>query len=453
MSKQSVNTIGSPQFINIQPFNPLISKCEIKVLYLGLNRNQSYIDEVAALKMANSLPGTPIVGAYNKEIKDFEDHGHVIEIENGEITFGCKTVPIGFVSPDARVWFQNFLEEDGETGESVERQYLMTDGYLWTGQFEAAREALKGKGQSMELDPEKVSGEWVDCDKSGMEFFIINDAIFSKLCVLGDDVEPCFEGASVTAPIVSKSFSKDPEFGQTLFTMMKELKKALQSEGGLNNMPNSKKEPQTKIEEYTTPIPENVKSEGVEEMEEEVKKQSNQNISEGEEVQEEETQEETPEPTTPVEEEDPAPVETPADPESTTEEGDNGEGGEDASAASEFAKLTDELNALRAELVELREYKARKEDEEKDALIAKYYMLSDEDKAEVVANKSNFSYSEIEAKLALIYVAKNVDFNAEEEGDEEDSTPVTSFSLDDNSTAGFVSPIQEALRQTVQQNY
>ena len=42
---QSVATISNPEFINLQPLeiSPLMSKCEIKVLYLGQNRNLSYI--------------------------------------------------------------------------------------------------------------------------------------------------------------------------------------------------------------------------------------------------------------------------------------------------------------------------------------------------------------------------------------------------------------------------
>ena len=52
-----------------------------------------------------------------------------------------------------------------------------------------------------------------------MEFFIINYAVFSKLCILGDDVEPCFEGSSVTAPKVSASFTKiDDKFYLVLDT-------------------------------------------------------------------------------------------------------------------------------------------------------------------------------------------------------------------------------------------
>ena len=40
----------------------------------------------------------------------------------------------------------------------------------------------------MELDEKSLQGHWAKNTKNEMEFFIINDAIFSKLCILGDDV-------------------------------------------------------------------------------------------------------------------------------------------------------------------------------------------------------------------------------------------------------------------------
>ena len=73
-------------------------------------------------------------------------------------------------------------------------------------------------------------------DKNGKpQFFIINEAIMSKLCILGEDVEPCFEGSSVSAPNVSKTFSMDNDFKKTLFTMMQELQFALQGEQQMDN--------------------------------------------------------------------------------------------------------------------------------------------------------------------------------------------------------------------------
>jgi uncharacterized protein len=223
---RSLATISSPEFINLTPLdiNPLMSACEIKVLYLGENRNHSFITKEVATDMAKTLRGAPIVGYYKEEAEDFRDHGHEVVIDNDGIKFNCKTVPYGFVSPDAQVWFQEF-EDTNDFGETILREYLMTTGYLWTGQFEECKIAVEsdGKPQSMELDEQTLDGHW-EVNKKGMDFFIINDAIFSKLCILGDDVEPCFEGAKVSAPDVSASFSKvDDTFRQTLFTMMQDL--------------------------------------------------------------------------------------------------------------------------------------------------------------------------------------------------------------------------------------
>ena len=230
---QSIATIDSPEFINLQPLDisPLMSSCEIKVLYIGENRNKSFITKEVAMEMSKTLRGAPIVGYYNSNKDDFSDHGEKVTIDDEGIHFECLTKPYGFVAPDAKVWFQKFEETD-EFGESVVREYLMTTGYLWTEQFKECAAVLEeGRPQSMELDEKTLKGSWAQNNKTGIEFFIINDAIFSKLCILGEEVEPCFEGASVTAPVVSSSYTLDDGFKNTLFTMMQELKKVV-SEGG-----------------------------------------------------------------------------------------------------------------------------------------------------------------------------------------------------------------------------
>ena len=228
---QSIATINAPEFINLQPLdiNPMMSKCEIKVLYLGENRNGTSIDKQAASSMAKTLRGAPIVGYYKENNQDFFDHGEQVIMDGDGVHFNTLTKPYGFVSPDAEVWFQEFEEFD-ETGESVTRTYLMTTGYLWSGQFKEAQQIFNdgGKPQSMELDENSLQGFWSKGENSDYEFFIINDAIFSKLCILGDDVEPCFEGASITAPNISKNFTLDDTFKKTLYSMMKELQETLQ---------------------------------------------------------------------------------------------------------------------------------------------------------------------------------------------------------------------------------
>ena len=59
---KSIATIDSPEFINLQQLdiNPLMSSCEIKVFYLGENRNGTSISKEVAKKMSKTLRGAPI---------------------------------------------------------------------------------------------------------------------------------------------------------------------------------------------------------------------------------------------------------------------------------------------------------------------------------------------------------------------------------------------------------
>lgn len=449
-----VETIDNIEFLNLaeSDISPLISKCDIKVFYLGENRNHSYIDKDIAIKMAKSLRAVPIVGAYRKDIEDFGDHGEVIHIEDGEVTFACKTVPYGFVAPDAEVWFQKFIDTD-ELGNDIEREYLMTTGYLWTDQYPEVMSCItEGKGQSMELDGKTMEGHWATNNNTGIEFFIINDAIFTKLCILGDDVEPCFEGASVTSPEVSKNFTKDENFSRTLFSMMNELKFALQNKGG-SDMPEDME--QVEVEETAEDVVEEV--EETEEAAEEVEDFAEDSAEdEGEDSDEEFAcggskkkkyeDEEKDEEGTPAEEDK---EDAPADDSKDDKKKKNPP---TENSLDEVAELQQTIADMREELNSLREFKLQQENLKKDALINKYHMLSDEDKAEVIAHKSEYTCEEIEEKLALIYVKKNVDFSTldgKPEVEEEEVSPLLSFSLD-NETAGFVPPMVDALRQAKQ---
>ena len=95
----------SIEVLNITPVNPLIDKCEIKVLYVGENRNGSVISKEVATEIANSIPGSPIVGFYNEEDEDFEGHNRELEIINGAFRIKDTTRPYGFVDLGAKVWF------------------------------------------------------------------------------------------------------------------------------------------------------------------------------------------------------------------------------------------------------------------------------------------------------------------------------------------------------------
>ena len=227
MKHKSVPLLEHPcEFINVVPVNPLISKCQIKVCYVGdePNRNRSVITKDVARQMANSLPGSPIVGYYNAATKDFEEHNRTIKLSNGKFEIEDATRPYGFVDMNAKCWFQKYLDDD-----EVTREYLVTEGYIWTGQYEEARRIMEqGNNESMELDENTLDASWTKDANGKPQFFIINEAVISKLCILGEEYEPCFEGSNIT-PI---QFSFNDNFQKEMLSMMKELKEYLLSEGG-----------------------------------------------------------------------------------------------------------------------------------------------------------------------------------------------------------------------------
>ena len=464
MGRRSIATIDSPEFLNITPYNPLISQCEIKVLYIGENRNRSYISKEVATEMANSLPGCPIVGYYREDKQDFGDHGDQVIFDGDGIHFNCLTKPYGFVAPDAKVWFQKFQDTD-DFGNTVEREYLMTTGYLWTGQFPECQAVVdEGKPHSMELDEQTLNGHWSENIKTGYEFFIINDAIFSKLCILGDDVEPCFEGSSVTAPEVSKSFSLDNDFKQTLFTMMQELKDLkIALEGGQQmhdveknfstDLDNDGKFTEVEKQNTTEDVSTETDFAKKEDEEKETSEPDDTSKSEDEAKEDEEKEEKF----TKAEDEDEKKKEDEEDKfskkEEDKDEDDKKDDEEDKNdddkdddddkdkkyalleeehqtLQAQFSQLQEEHQALQTSYQALVDFKNEVDNEKKDALISSFYMLSDEDKKDVVENKAKYSLEEIESKLSVICYRKKVSFESNEvETKNNDTQDVTTYNL------------------------
>lgn len=450
------------EFVNIQPLNPLISKCEIKVLYTGKNRNRSFISKEVATKMANSLPGTPIVGQYFYQTGDFGDHGEEeLVIDDKGIRFIKSTVPYGFVATDAKVWWQNFVDKDG-----VEREYLLTEGYLWTGRYPDCKRIIeKGNHQSMELDRDslvgewsKISGEWSKFENDEHEYFIISDAVFSALCILGEEVEPCFEGANITKKGgIMYSLDRD-EFKEKMLDFMADLKDALNNlgyEGGkqVENLNNPTIEtPVVETPEVETVVEPIVEEETV--VEEVVETPE---AAEGAEVAEvEESSEEVEEEFAKKKEEDEANEEdsnSEDKKESNSEEEDDKEKKKNysleevveyqelltkyAELEGQFNAISEELNSIKPEYNKLKEKAIEAEEKAKEDMINSFYMLSEEDKAEVRANKANFSLEDIEAKLSVICVRKKVNFDLEESSKNEDNTetPITTFNVGDSHDA------------------
>ena len=412
----SVKTNSPIEILNITPVNPLISKCQIKVCYVGEqpNRNGSVITKEVATEMAASLPGSPIVGYFNKDTGDFEGHNRELVVEEDNFYFKDTTRPYGFVDLTAPVWFEKFLDD------GVEHEYLCTEGYLWTGQYpETSRVLTRGNNQSMELDESLTHGDWSIDDNGNLEFFIINEAIISKLCILGEDVEPCFEGASVS----KIQYSFDDNFRNELFTLVEQMKKILQ-EGGTSV--------KDELEKEVLDSEEEVKDEENSNPEEEVKDEEENNKS-----PEEENKNEEPE----------APAQYNLD-----------DVVEYAELSAQYSALEAEKNSLEAslnaanqQLAELLEFKKGIERKEKETMINSFYMLSDEDKKDVVENIDNYSLEEIEAKLSVICVRNKVSFDLEE-NKEDAAHASTVFNLneeeEDVSTPAWVKAVQSVAKNT-----
>lgn len=457
MMHQSIATIDSPEFINLQPLeiNPLMSSCEIKVLYLGENRNHSYITKDVATEMAKTLRGAPIVGYYKEEKDDFADHGERMIFDDEGIKFECLTRPYGFVAPDAKVWFQKFDDVD-EFGNTITREYLMTTGYLWTGQYEECKSVVEGgKPQSMELDEESLEGHWSTNSKTGMDFFIINDAIFSKLCILGEDVEPCFEGSSITAPEVSKTFTKmDDNFKKTLYAMMQDLKFAL--EGGQKMIIDEAETKVTESEVVETEAEITAEETSIE-TEATVEEETTLETEESSEDKDTEDQSVLAENDNSIEDQSSQENFTKADDKDEEEESKDANDSKEDSESEEddedkeykcgesgkkeksYSLLETELAETKAAYADLEqkyqvlvEFKKQIDNEKKDALINSFYMLSDEDKADVIENKSNYSLDEIESKLSVICVRKRVNFDLEDTSKKEEVVEnVTTYNMND----------------------
>lgn len=431
------NTIS---LLNFTPVNPLISHCEIKVCYVGdePNRNGSVITKAVATEMAKSLPGCPIVGFYNENKDDFEQHNKNLEIRGDGVRIVDTTRPYGFVDMNAKVWFQTF------TDDGVDHEYLMTEGWIWTGAYpETKRILTNGNNQSMELDERLTNGDWSFDDNGWPEFFIINEAVISKLCILGEDCEPCFEGAGIAA-----TFSLDDDFKQTMYAMVGEIK-AMLEKGGNAHMDNEN-------EKLNPPVEENLPLDDDTEFKKKPKdEEENEDKPEdkGEDTSDEKKKEEDkPASDKGDGEDDKSEPEDDEDEDKKKKKTKHSLSDEEITESelykdlqSQFASLQEQVNSLTAELEPLRKFKADADRKAKQDMIDSFYMLTDADKADVVSKIDEYSLDDIEAKLCILCVRNKVSFDLDtEKKPEKDFT----FNLDETGESDNAPAWIKAVRET-----
>lgn len=420
----SIPIANTLEFINATEISPLISKCQVKVCYVGQNpnRNGTVITKKVATEMGRKLPGSPVVGYFNQATNDFEGHNKEISLRGGgNIEVLDTTKPYGFVPTDAKVWFQKFDDE------GVEREYLVTECYIWTSAYpESQRLFEHGNNQSMELNKETQKGFWAKDNNSGSRFFIYNEALIEKLCILGESVEPCFEGAQFKTEF---SLENMKELRTTMFSMLTELQKTLNKGGSHETMdenkktlgnpedPNfeAKKQPEDEKNPEGNPAPEDNKpkdgdNKPADNNKEEPKKKYNlDEVTEYTELL-----------------------------------------GKYETLQGEFETLKQEKSDLETEVTSLREFKLTADRKEKQSMIDGFYMLSDDDKKDVVEHIDTYSLDDIEAKLSIICVRNKVNFNLNNNNEQDDDQPKGLFNLEnpaDDNVPEWIKAVRETAKK------
>lgn len=162
----------------LERYNDVLSKARCRIFYKYGNRNGTYITDEFAEKLISSISYAPIKGIYEFEEGDYSDHGEART--EGRI--------YGIVPENPNFAWEDHLDEDG-----VLRTYACVDVLIFTALYEEAGQIV-GKSQSMELY--EPSLKYHQAIVHGQRYIVFDEGCFLGLQVLGDNVEPCFEGAS-----------------------------------------------------------------------------------------------------------------------------------------------------------------------------------------------------------------------------------------------------------------
>lgn len=159
----------------------VFAPARIMIGYCGDNRNYSNISEEVFTNAP--IQNIPVVAKFYSDKNDFGGHDiKVIENEDG-VDIISATVPFGLVPESAKQWFTEELV-DGEM-----KKCFWTECLLWKRQYGYQKIAeAKTVNHSMEIDvfeyTERSDG-----------YCVIDKMKFEALCLLGEDVEPCFENS------------------------------------------------------------------------------------------------------------------------------------------------------------------------------------------------------------------------------------------------------------------
>ena len=386
--------VESP-FQEISQNNPNLGRLKVRVFTRYGNRNGSYITEKVAQQLINSATNgmTPVVGFFDPESKKWSSHSG-------------PTLANAYGYVESFLGWEPFRDTDGIT-----REYAVFSVVLFTNYFEEAKNIF-GQNQSMELDPASITGEWTLIDDE--EYYVYKTAKMLGFCIIGEH-EPCFSVSAFFSKKdneYSSQFEKFSSLLSDLKTQVEEAEKNLI--GGEQPMDEFNKQEQ---EEVLDPVvneeeaPQNF--EEVEEVETEVKEEESVSKFEENENTEETEEKETEEETESVNNFEILYNELQT---SYSELQTNYENAQTHITELEntiennkntFEELNNKISILEAQNAAFEEQKKTAENAKKEELFKKYEeVLTEEEISSVRADINNFSYEELNSKLAVIF-AKN----------------------------------------------
>lgn len=216
-------------------------KVKIYIAHTGENLNHSVFSKEVLEKMIPSLSHVPIlgyVGVNDDNDVDFRGHEKKISVSNGKFNVSFQTHAYGFIPEENEAHFEI----------AGGKEWLVTNGYLWTrftDSIDIFNESNGVKGQSMEIG--NAEGY---TDERGRVVF--TNAIFTGLCILGDDVTPAMTGSTVSTIFTKEDFKSTfeemlAEFSaekgeRTLATKKKQKDEAVETEEPKKDSTESKNE-------------------------------------------------------------------------------------------------------------------------------------------------------------------------------------------------------------------
>lgn len=117
-----------------------------------------------------------------------------------------------------------------------------------------------------------------------------------------------------------------------------------------------------------------------------------------------------------------------------------------AALETKYNELVEKQTQLEQELASLTQFKTDAEREKKQEMINSFYMLSDDDKKDVVANIDTYSLDDIEAKLSIICVRNKVNFDTNEKKENDPLTYNINNDVNDDSIPAWIKAVQDVAK-------